>query len=62
MLGTKARPLLIMAIYMVGLIGAAVSWNLLSLVVFRAIQGIGMGAITLLMGMAKDFLQCVWYQ
>ncbi len=56
MWGRKRVLFLIMAIYMVGLIGAAVSWNLLSLVVFRAIQGIGMGAITLLMGMAKDIL------
>lgn len=56
MWGRKRILLAIMAIYVVGLIGAAVSWDLLSLVLFRALQGIGMGAIPLLMGMAKDIL------
>ncbi len=56
MWGRKRILLIIMAIYVVGLIGAAVSWDLLSLILFRALQGIGMGAIPLLMGMAKDIL------
>ncbi len=56
MWGRKRILLAIMAIYIVGLIGAAVSWDLLSLVVFRTLQGVGMGAIPLLMGMAKDIL------
>jgi MFS family permease len=56
MWGRKRVLLIIMAIYMVGLVGAAISWNLLSLVVFRAVQGVGMGAVTILMGMAKDVL------
>jgi MFS family permease len=56
MWGRKRMLLVIMAIYVVGLIGAAVSWDLLSLVLFRALQGTGMGAIPLLMGMAKDIL------
>jgi MFS family permease len=56
MWGRKKVLLEIMAIYVVGLIGAALSWDLLSLVLFRTLQGIGMGAVTLLMGMAKDIL------
>lgn len=45
-----------MLIHMVDIIGAVLSRDLISLSVFRAVQGIGMGAITLLMGMAKDVL------
>lgn len=56
MWGRKRVLLTIMAIYMVGLIGSAVSWDLLSLIISRTLQGIGMGAIPLLMGMAKDNL------
>ncbi|HEY3420258.1 MAG TPA: MFS transporter [Methanomassiliicoccales archaeon] len=56
MWGRKRVLLIIMVVYMAGLVGAALSWDLLSLVIFRAVQGIGMGAITLLMGMAKDIL------
>lgn len=56
MWGRKRILLFIMAIYLVGLLGAAVSWDLLSLVLFRALQGVGMGAIPLLMGVAKDIL------
>ncbi|MBI0583970.1 MAG: MFS transporter [Methanomassiliicoccus sp.] len=56
MYGRKRVLLAIMIAYMVGLTGAALSWDLLSLIVFRTVQGIGMGAITLLMGMAKDIL------
>lgn len=56
MYGRKPLLLTIMVMYMIGLVGAAVSWDLLSLIVFRAIQGIGMGAVTLLMGMAMDIL------
>lgn len=56
MWGRKRILLTIMAIYIVGLIGAAVSWDLLSLVLFRTLQGVGMGAVPLLMGMAKDIL------
>jgi len=56
MYGRKPLLLAIMVVYMIGLTGAAVSWDLLSLIVFRTIQGIGMGAVTLLMGMAMDIL------
>lgn len=56
MWGRKRVLLMIMAIYMIGLAGAAISWDLLSLIVFRAVQGVGMGAVTILMGMAKDVL------
>jgi MFS family permease len=56
MWGRKRILLTIMAIYIVGLVGAAVSWDLLSLVLFRTFQGVGMGAVPLLMGMAKDIL------
>jgi MFS family permease len=56
MWGRKRVLFLIMVIYMVGLVGAAISWDLMSLIIFRAVQGIGMGAITILMGMAKDVL------
>jgi len=54
--GRKRILLAIMIVYMAGLVGAAMSWNLLSLVVFRTVQGVGMGAVPLLMGMAKDVL------
>lgn len=56
MWGRKRILLFIMIVYMVGLVGAAVSWDLLSLILFRTVQGVGMGAIPLLMGMAKDVL------
>jgi MFS family permease len=56
MWGRKRMLLVIMAIYIVGLIGAAISWDLLSLVLFRTLQGVGMAAVPLLMGMAKDVL------
>jgi predicted MFS family arabinose efflux permease len=56
MWGRKKILFAIMVIYVLGLVGAAVSWDFLSLVVFRAVQGVGMGAIPLLMGMAKDIL------
>jgi MFS family permease len=56
MWGRKRMLLSIMAIYIIGLIGAAVSWDLLSLVLFRTLQGVGIGAVPLLMGMAKDIL------
>jgi MFS family permease len=45
-----------MLIHMVDIIGAVLSRDLISLSVFRAVQDIGMGAITLLMGMVKDVL------
>jgi MFS family permease len=56
MWGRKQVLLAIMVIYILGIIGAAVSWNLFSLVMFRTFQGVGMGAMPLLMGMAKDML------
>ena len=56
MWGRKRVLLSIMLVYMLGLAGAAVSWDLLSLIVFRAVQGIGMSAVPLLMGMAMDML------
>ena len=56
MWGRKLVLLAIMVIYIIGIIGAAVSWDLLSLVVFRTLQGAGMGAIPLLMGISKDIL------
>lgn len=56
MYGRKLVLLAIMIVYLGGLVGAAISWDLLSLILFRTVQGIGMGAIPLLMGMAKDVL------
>jgi len=56
MWGRKPVLLAIMAAYTIGIIGAALSWDLLSLIVFRTLQGVGMGALPLLMGMAKDIL------
>jgi MFS family permease len=56
MWGRKLVLLLIMLIYTLGIIGAALSWDLLSLIVFRTLQGVGMGAVPILMGMAKDIL------
>ena len=56
MWGRKRVLLSIMLVYMLGLAGAAVSWDLLSLIIFRAVQGIGMSAVPLLMGMAMDML------
>lgn len=56
MYGRKPLLLAIMFVYIIGLMGAAISWDLLSLVVFRTVQGVGMGAVTLLMGMAMDIL------
>jgi MFS family permease len=54
--GRKRILLIVMTIYIVGLIGAAISWDLPSLIISRTLQGIGMSAIALLMGMAKDAL------
>lgn len=56
MWGRKRILLAIMAVYMVGLVVAAVSWDLLSLILSRALQGVGMGAVPLLMGIARDIL------
>lgn len=56
MWGRKRILLAIMAVYMAGLIGAAVSWDLLTLVLSRALQGLGMGAVPLLLGIARDIL------
>lgn len=56
MWGRKRVLLVIMVVYIIGLAGAALSLNLGMLIACRAVQGVGMGAVPLLMGMAKDVL------
>ncbi len=56
MYGRKRMLLAVMIVYMSGLVLAALSWDLSVLIVSRAVQGVGMGAVPLLMGMAKDVL------
>ncbi len=56
MWGSKRILLALMVVYIISIIGAALAWDLVSLLAFRALQGVGMGAMPLLMGMTKDAL------
>jgi len=56
MYGRKRILPAIMGIFIISLIGGAIAWDLFSLIVFRGIGGVGISAIPLLMGMAKDSL------
>lgn len=52
--GKKKILIFSMSIYIVALIGCSVSWDLTSLIAFRAVQGIGMGMFPLAFGIVRD--------
>src|SRR5512137_866335 len=52
--GKKRVMIFALSVYCVGLIGCAVSWSMGSLIVFRAVQGVGMGVFVLAFGIIRD--------
>jgi EmrB/QacA subfamily drug resistance transporter len=52
--GKKKVMMFALAVYCIGLIGCAVSWSMGSLIVFRAVQGVGMGVFVLAFGIIRD--------
>jgi len=52
--GKKKVMLVALVVYCVGLIGCAISWSMGSLIVFRAVQGVGMGVFVLAFGIIRD--------
>ncbi len=52
--GKKRILIISMSIYIMALIGCSISWNLSSLIAFRAVQGIGMGMFPLAFGIVRD--------
>jgi EmrB/QacA subfamily drug resistance transporter len=52
--GKKKVMLISMTIYTMGLLGCALSWSIASLIIFRAVQGVGMGMFPLAFGMVRD--------
>ncbi|QLH74335.1 MAG: MFS transporter [Methanomassiliicoccales archaeon] len=54
MYGKKKVMILSMIAYVAGLMGCAFSWSIPSLIMFRAIQGIGMGIFPLAFGIVRD--------
>jgi len=52
--GKKRVMLFALSVYCLGLIGCAVSWSMGSLIVFRAVQGVGMGVFVLAFGIIRD--------
>jgi MFS family permease len=54
MYGKKRIMVLSMTIYLMGLLGCAFSWSLTSLIMFRALQGVGMGIFPLAYGIVRD--------
>jgi EmrB/QacA subfamily drug resistance transporter len=52
--GKKKVLLVAMVIYNVGLLGCALSWSIVSLIMFRALQGVGMGMFPLAFGIVRD--------
>lgn len=54
MYGKKKVMLVAMTVYTFGLVGCAFSWSIPSLIMFRAIQGVGMGMFPLAFGIVRD--------
>jgi EmrB/QacA subfamily drug resistance transporter len=54
MYGKKKVMMVAMVVYTFGLIGCAFSWSIPSLIMFRAIQGVGMGMFPLAFGIVRD--------
>ncbi|MEI6796477.1 MAG: MFS transporter [Methanomassiliicoccales archaeon] len=52
--GKKKVMLIAMIIYTLGLLGCAISWSITSLIIFRAIQGVGLGMFPLAFGIVRD--------
>ncbi len=52
--GKKKMMMVALTVYCIGLIGCAVSWSMGSLIVFRAVQGVGMGVFVLAFGIIRD--------
>jgi len=52
--GKKRMMVVTMAVYTAGLVGCGFSWSLPSLLIFRGIQGIGMGMFPLAFGIVRD--------
>ena len=52
--GKKKVLLATMVIYIIALLGCSISWNLESLLFFRAVQGIGLGMFPLAFGIVRD--------
>jgi MFS family permease len=52
--GRKRMMTVALIIYIVGLVGCVLSWSISSLIVFRAIQGIGMGMFPLAFGIIAE--------
>ncbi len=52
--GKKKFLLVVMSLYTIGVIGNSFAWNLPSLLVFRAIQGIGLGIFPLEFAIIRD--------
>jgi EmrB/QacA subfamily drug resistance transporter len=52
--GKKKVMMFALTVYCIGLIGCALSWSMGSLIVFRAVQGVGMGVFVLAFGIIRD--------
>ncbi|MEI6795555.1 MAG: MFS transporter [Methanomassiliicoccales archaeon] len=52
--GKKKILLVALGFYIAGLIGSAFCWSLASLIAFRAVQGVGMGMVSLAFGIVRD--------
>jgi EmrB/QacA subfamily drug resistance transporter len=52
--GKKKVMMFALTVYCIGLIGCAISWSMGSLIVFRAVQGVGMGVFVLAFGIIRD--------
>ncbi len=52
--GKKRIMIVAMSVYVLGLIGCALSWSIPSLIGFRAVQGVGMGMFSLAFGIVRD--------
>ncbi|MDD1747096.1 MAG: MFS transporter [Methanomassiliicoccales archaeon] len=52
--GKKRVMMFALSIYIIGLVGCAISWSMGSLIAFRAVQGVGMGVFVLAFGIIRD--------
>jgi EmrB/QacA subfamily drug resistance transporter len=52
--GKKRVMMFALTVYIIGLIGCAISWSMGSLILFRAVQGVGMGVFVLAFGIIRD--------
>jgi EmrB/QacA subfamily drug resistance transporter len=52
--GKKKILIIAMVVYNFGLLGCALSWSITSLIMFRALQGVGMGMFPLAFGIVRD--------